>query len=72
MRHKLAIIPKRRAERAVETAKARRTAFEEDSNVIRVMLDTIKTAENLVSAADALDAAEERFTLAFDDNNLDD
>jgi CheY-like chemotaxis protein len=61
---------KRRAEHAVEGARGRRSAFEDDCDVIRIMLDTIKTPENLINAADALDAAEERYAAVFDENGL--
>lgn len=62
---------RRRAEEATEVTMAKKDAFEETSSRVRIMLDSIKSSEDLAGAADALDAAEEKFTQTFDDDDSD-
>lgn len=61
---------RRRAENAVAAAKATKVAFEEDANRVRAMLNGVGSAEDLARAAEALDAAEERFVEMFDGEDL--
>jgi CheY-like chemotaxis protein len=62
---------KRRAASSLEAVKSSIGAFEEVSSKLRIMLDNIKSSEDLARAADALDAAEDEFTQTFDDDDLD-
>jgi CheY-like chemotaxis protein len=59
-----------KAEMVIGAVKLKRLAFDEDSNKIRELLDNIRSAEQFVVAADALGAAEDRFSPVFDDEDL--
>jgi CheY-like chemotaxis protein len=60
---------RRRAEGLLLDVKVRRVAFMDASKQIRQMLESIRSPEDLASAAEALDAAEERFADEFEEED---
>ena len=56
-----------KAEIVVEAVKVKRIAFEEEAYNIARLLESIENIENLVTASDALGAAEDRFSPVFDE-----